>query len=93
MSLWPDFKTPNPLGGSRSWKATFDSYDQHNDRGYYRVTLFDDWREVASFMWMIPMYWAGDDWTGPGFAGELRDQLEQAAISGQTNTTYLGNDV
>jgi hypothetical protein len=87
---FPQFNAPVTIDAQRSWTATFDSYDQRNDDVYYLVTLREDGREVARFMVQVGLYWAGDDWTGPGFAGRLHDELHKVAVTGKTNTSYTG---
>ena len=85
---WPEF-IHQPLDGSRTWSAKFDSYDQRNEDCYYVITLYDGDRVVATFMAQAGTV-AGDDWTGPAFLDELRRRLAQVAATGQTNTTYRG---
>jgi hypothetical protein len=87
---FPQFNAPVTIDFQRSWTATFDSYDQRNDDVYYVVTLREDGREVARFMVQVALYWAGDDWTGPGFVRRLHDELHKVAVTGKTNTSYTG---
>lgn len=91
MSIeWPQFLTPNQIGGSRAWTARFDSYDQRNEDCYYAITILDGGVPTARFITRIDLSWVGDDWTSPGFAGRLRDELHEAALSGRSNTDYPG---
>ncbi len=84
---WPEFMQPEPLGDGRSWTAKFDSYDQRNEDCYYVVTVAGG----APFMVKVPLYWAGDDWSGPGFVDRLRDELRSVARGGRSNTDYRGS--
>lgn len=88
---FPQFDTPNPLAGGSSWVAVFDSYDQRNDDVYYVIIVRDGQREVARFMAQVGLWWAGNDWTGPGFVERLRKELEPIASSGRSNTSYRGS--
>lgn len=47
---WPRFAEPVVIDATRSWTATFDSYDQRNDNTYYIVTLMEAGREPRRFM-------------------------------------------
>jgi hypothetical protein len=78
---FPPFSEPTPIDAGRSWTATFDSFDQRNDEAYV-VTVREAGREDARFMAQIGLYWAGDDWTGPGFVPRLRDELRRVAATG-----------
>ncbi|MCU1279404.1 MAG: hypothetical protein JWM53_2950 [bacterium] len=86
---WPEF-TNEPLDGSRTWSAKFDSYDQRNEDCYYVVTLFDGERATGSFMAQVGTEFAGDDWTRPEVLQQLRARLASVAATGQTNTNYRG---
>jgi hypothetical protein len=87
---FPDFPEPTPIDAQRSWTATVDSYDQRNDEAYYLVTLQETGREAGRFMVQVGLYWAGDDWTGPGFLPRLRDEIHRVAATRKTNTSYTG---
>jgi len=90
---FPQLSEPTAIDAQRSWTATFDSYDQRNEDAYYVVTIQEAGREVARFMAQIGLYWAGDDWTGPGFAQRLQQEVHKIAATGKTNTTYTGKMV
>jgi hypothetical protein len=83
---FPAFSEPTPIDAKRSWTATFDSYDQRNEDCYYVVTLSTGER----FMVQVALYWAGDDWSGPGFAERLKQEIHKVAATGKTNTSYTG---
>jgi hypothetical protein len=87
---WPQFVTPQPLDGSRTWTANFDSYDQYRDDCYYCVRLFDGTELVIELMAQLSMGFAGDDWRGPTFVEEVRAQLARVAAAGATNTSWAG---
>jgi hypothetical protein len=87
---FPDFFEPTPIDTSRSWTATFDSYDQRNDHAYYVVALCEDGAEVARFIVQVWLSPAGDDWTEPIFVPWLRDEIQRVAAAGKTNTSYTG---
>jgi hypothetical protein len=87
---FPVFDEPVAIDGRRSWTAVFDSYDQRNDDVYYVVTVHGGTPEAARFVVQVPLYWAGDDWTGPEFVERLRPELHALASTGRTNTRYRG---
>jgi hypothetical protein len=87
---FPQFDQPAALDAQRAWTATFDSYDQRNDDVYYVVAIHEAEREVARFMVQVFLSWAGDDWTGPEFTEQLREELHRLAGHGKTNTAYAG---
>ena len=87
---WPSFSEPMVIDPSRSWTATFDSYDQRNDNCYYIVTLLESGRAPRRFMAQVDVGWAGDDWTSPGFAARLRERIGWVARDGESNTRYSG---
>lgn len=87
---FPAFAEPTALDVRRSWTAAFDSYDQRTDDAYYAVMLHEDGRAAAAFMARVDLSWAGEDWTGPGFADRLKRDLHDVALRGETNTTYAG---
>jgi hypothetical protein len=70
--------------------GAFDSYDQRNDDIYYMVTIRDERHEVTRFMVQVFPYWAGEDWTGPGFVECLHREIHKVAVTGTTNTGYTG---
>jgi hypothetical protein len=88
---WPQFVTPQPLDGSRTWTASFDSYDQYREDCYYCVRLFDGAELVAELMAQVSMGFAGDDWRGPTFVDEVRAQVARVAAAGATNTSWAGH--
>jgi endonuclease YncB( thermonuclease family) len=90
---FPQFREPMPIDTQRSWTATFDSYDQRNDDVYYVVTIREGGTDVARFMVQVGLYWAGNDWTGPGFIKRLHQELHKVAVTGKTNTSYTGTMV
>jgi hypothetical protein len=87
---FPPYQEPTAIDARRSWTATFDSYDQRNDDVYYVVTVHEAGREAARFMVQVGLYWAGDDWTVPGFVERLTQELHKVAATGKTNTSYTG---
>ena len=88
---FPEFSTPIPIDAQRSWTATYESYDQRNDEVvYYIITLHEAGRDPVRFMARIPLYWAGDDWSGPEFLDELKKNIHRVAATGKTNTDYEG---
>jgi hypothetical protein len=96
---WPEFSIKEPFDGSgaapgvtplRGWTATFDSYDQYRELCYYRVTLLDGDRAVGALMAKLATDFAGDDWSTPAFANELRRGIARIAATGETNTEYRG---
>jgi len=87
---WPAFNEPIVIDPSRSWTATFDSYDQRNDNCYYIVTLLESNKEPRRFMAQVDVGWAGSDWTCPDFASRLRNGIDYVARDGKTNTSYSG---
>jgi len=83
---FPEFTQPVELPDGRSWTACYDSYDQRHDVAYYVVTIAGRRADpVVAEVWMWP---AGEDWTTPGFAGWLRDQVHAIAVTGASNTPY-----
>ncbi len=86
---WPEFTQPQPLDGSRTWTAKFDSYDQYREVCYYEIMIHGD-IGAQKFMVAVGTEFAGDDWTSPAFLDELRARLERVAVTGQTNTDYQG---
>lgn len=87
---WPAFPEAAAIDASRSWTATFDSYDQRNDNCYYIVTLLESGKEPRRFMAQVDVGWAGDVWTAPEFAARLRERIGWVARDGATNTSYSG---
>lgn len=87
---WPRFAEPVVIDATRSWTATFDSYDQRNDNTYYIVTLMEAGREPRRFMAQLDVGWAGADWTTPAFTSNLKAQIDWVARQGATNTRYSG---
>jgi hypothetical protein len=87
---FPHFSERCEIDATRSWTASFDSYDQRNDDCYYGVTVWEGDREVARLRVVIALSWAGDDWTGPGFVDRLREELHKVAKDRTPNTTYDG---
>ena len=87
---FPQFDEPTPVDARRAWTATFDSYDQRNDDVYYVVTIRAEGPEVSRFMVQVWPYWAGEDWTGPGFVERLQREIHAVASTGETNTGYTG---
>jgi endonuclease YncB( thermonuclease family) len=87
---FPQFQAPTAIDPQRSWTATYDSYDQRNDDVYYVVTVHEAGRDVARFMVQAGLYWAGDDWTGPGFVERLHEEIHKVAATGETNTSHTG---
>jgi hypothetical protein len=85
---WPELDANIPLDATRSWTARFDSYDQHHERCFYLVRIFDRHKWIAELMAEIPMDWAGDNWTVPEFAIELQRRIAEVAATGKTNTSY-----
>ncbi|MFO0594365.1 MAG: hypothetical protein U0228_03650 [Myxococcaceae bacterium] len=85
---WPNFDTPQPLEGTRAWTGTFDSYDQHHERCFYRLRLLDGGQPVTEFMAEIGTGFGGDDWTTPAFHAELLERLAEVARSGQSNSSW-----
>jgi hypothetical protein len=90
---FPQFHEPTAIDAQSSWTATFTSYDQRNDDVYYVVTIHKGAREVARFMVQVGLYWAGDDWTGPGFGERLQQEIHKVAVTSKTNTSYTGTMV
>jgi hypothetical protein len=86
----PEFSEPVALDAERAWTAVYDSYDQRNDDVYFRITVRGPDGE-SSLMAQIGMYWAGDEWTGPDFRERLQNELHKVALSGKSNTTYIGS--
>ena len=87
---WPCFAEPVIIDPSRSWTATFDSFDQRNDNCYYIVTLLENGKGPRRFMAQVDVGWAGDVWTIPEFASRLRDRIGWVARDGASNTSYSG---
>lgn len=90
-SEFPEFDEPIAIDARRSWTARFDSYDQRQEDCYYAVALHQDGREVARFMAEVSLHWAGDDWSAAEFVERLRQELQDVAVQGKTNTTYQGS--
>lgn len=87
---WPAFAEAVVIDPSRSWTASFDSYDQRNDNCYYVITLLENGKALRRFMAQVDVGWAGDDWTTPEFASRLRERIGWVARDGTTNTSYSG---
>lgn len=87
---WPSYAEPAVIDPSRSWTASFDSYDQRNDNCYYIVTLLENGKARRRFMAQVDVGWAGDDWTTPEFAMRLKERIGWVARDGATNTSYSG---
>jgi hypothetical protein len=87
---WPEFHEPTAIDAKASWTATFESYDQRHDDVYYVVTRLEGAQEIAQFIVVVGLYWAGDDWRGPEFVQRLRQDIHNIAVAGRTNTSYLG---
>ncbi|GGM85778.1 hypothetical protein ACFFX1_29560 [Dactylosporangium sucinum] len=75
---FPDFTTPDPLDGHRSWTARFDSFNQRTDDLYYVVSIHEDGRVVRRFVVNV---WPWED---------LAAALRRLAAGGVTNTDYPG---
>src|SRR5512139_1917002 len=88
---WPQFVTPQPLDGKRTWTALFDSYDQYREDCYYCLRIFDGQELVAELVAQVPMGFAGDDWRGPAFVEEVRSRLAGVAADGRSNTSHTGS--
>jgi len=87
---FPEYAEPTPIDPAHSWTATFESYDQRNDDAYYVVTIHEGGAPIARFMVQVWLSWAGDDWSRPEFAERLRREIHEAAVTGKTNTSYIG---
>ncbi|GAA0390905.1 hypothetical protein Acor_19200 [Acrocarpospora corrugata] len=87
---FPEFPEPAAIDADISWTAVFESYNQRLDDVYYIVTTREGVREVARFIVMVGLHWAGDDWRGPEFVRRLRQDIHEVAATGRTNTDYRG---
>ena len=88
--VFPTFNSPTAIDRQRAWTATLDSYDQRTDDVYYVVTVHAGAGDVTRFVAQVSLWWAGDDWTGPGFVERLRAEIHAVASTGRTNTPYTG---
>jgi hypothetical protein len=87
---FPQFSEPTAIDAQRSWTAGFESYDQRKDDIYYVVTLWEGQRQTGRFIVVLSPWSEGDDWREPGFAEYLRREIHRLAVTGKTNTDYLG---
>ena len=90
---FPQYPEPTAIDAQRSWTATFESYDQRNDDVYYVVTIHEAGREVARFIVQLWPQWTNDDWSTPGFVEYLRQEIHKVAVTGKSNTSYIGKMV
>jgi len=80
---FPNFLTPAPLSGGRTWTATCESYDMRLDAAYYFVTVTGP-QERAFFV----RVGVSD---GVPEADYLRRQIAPHAERGEPNTAYEGS--
>jgi hypothetical protein len=86
----PEFPEPTAIDETRSWTATYDSYDQRHDVSYYMVTIHEGGHPVGRIVVEVFMFPAGDDWTTAEFVPYMREQIHQIAVEGTSNTDYRG---
>jgi hypothetical protein len=89
-SHFPEFPEPTLIDAQRSWTAVFESFDQRNDDIYYVVDIQENGYSVARFLaqvWLNPLNSAWDD---PAFIRGVRREIHKVAVTGKTNTSYLG---
>jgi hypothetical protein len=83
--MWPEFPRKQELANGRWWTATFDSYDQYRELGYYLVRLFDGYDLVDKFM-----VWVDTDSIDHDTVPELTTRLAALAAAGTSNTDWQG---
>jgi len=86
---FPQYDEPNALDDRRSWTARFESFDQRNEVIYYTLRLYEDGAMTSEFIGAVS-YW-GPEWDGPDFRAIIERELTGIAVSGTTNTEYLGS--
>lgn len=89
-SNFPEFTTPQPLAGGRTWTATFESFDQRNDDIYYVVDIREGDTRITRFIAQVWPSVPGNAWDGPAFVENVRQGIAKVAATGKTNTSYIG---
>jgi len=88
---FPQFPERIVIDATRSWTATFDSYDQRKEDIYYLVTLYEGETRAARFFACVFPWWAGENWNTPDFAEKLKKAIHAVAETGKANTEYTGS--
>jgi len=86
----PEFSEPTAIDETRSWTATYDSYDQRHDVSYYTVTISEGGHQVGRIMAEVFMFPAGDDWGTAEFVPYMHKEIHKIATEGTSNTEYRG---